>query len=180
MLVLVLTSVIPVFSAQGNLAFDRYLTVVDLAEGDLTAGGTLIRLDVRGPRVMAKFQESPLIGWAFSNTFHAFKDGHVGNQTNLLNFGIFGFFIINMVFISIILKTLQWGRRPEVRQVIGNSSLVFVFALLSFIFIHSSSGLLWGFAYSKPAISLLFAFIFAAINVELSSARNNNPIHSAL
>ncbi len=166
--ILVIITIFPTISTQGSLAFQRLLTLEDLAQGDLTAGGTLSRLTERSPRVMAVFRESPLIGWAFSNRFYAFADVHVGNQTNLLNLGILGFLAISLVYISIILKTLQRGRSWQVKHESGNSYLVFLFALFALFIAHSSSGSLWGFLDSSPTVRLLFAFIFVAISVELN------------
>jgi hypothetical protein len=157
----------PVITAQSNLALQRFMTVESLAQGDLTAQGTLSRLTTQSPIVMAVFRESPLIGWAFSNRYYQYANVHVGNQTNLLNFGVVGFIVINMIYVYIIYKTYQRSRRQEIKRSYGNSIGVFVFALFGLFFAHSSSGLIWGFYSSAHTVPLMWAFLFTAINVEL-------------
>jgi hypothetical protein len=170
-LVLILSVVYPLIFAQGSLSYQRFTTLEYLASGDLTAGGTLSRLTERGPKVMAVWRESPVIGWGFSDKFHAYADGHVGNQTNLLNFGILGFLLINFIYLVIIVKTFQLGRNQMARAVRGNSYGVFIFALLGLFIAHSSSGMLWGFATVSHSGYLLWAFLFSAINAELNPSK---------
>jgi O-antigen ligase len=171
-LMIIITNVFPMIFAQGSMAFQRLLTLEYLFEGDLTAGGTLGRITIRSPRVMAVWRESPIIGWAFSSNYHSYADIHVANQTNLLNFGILGFIAITLIYFSIVLKTYHKGRDPAVKRSIENSSLVFVFTLLSLFFIHSTSGMLWGFGSVSHAAHLFWACLLAAINVELTGDRS--------
>ena len=86
---------IPKINLQILQVVERTLTMEDLAKGDLTAGGSLSRLTERGPRVMKKFYEQPVLGYGFSEEYYKFLDGHVGNQSLLLNGGIIGFIIIS-------------------------------------------------------------------------------------
>lgn len=165
---LILTAnLFPRVLSQGNLAFQRIMTLENLLEGDITAGGTLSRITDRSPRVMAVFRESPVIGWGFSNRFYSSFDGHVANQNNLMQFGILGFIAINLIYLSICLKTYSLGKRAGVREIHGNSHLVFFFALIGLFVIHSTSGLLWGFLFTTHQNQMLWAYLFAAINVAL-------------
>jgi len=165
-LAVILVNVFPVLASQSVLAFERVETLGALAQGDLTAEGTLSRLTVRGPRVMAAFRESPVIGWGFSDKFWQHADMHVGNQTNLLNLGIAGFIPFNLLFFSICFITFRQGRKLHLLYNKGNSYVVFLFALFALFAIHSSSTMLWAYVTSAQ---LFWALIFSSINVELSA-----------
>lgn len=168
-LFIILETISPVLPSQIGLSFERVLTLQALAEGDLTAGGTLSRLTERGPRVMAVWRESPLIGWAFSDTFYANADVHVGNQTNLLNLGILGFTLFNGIYLSIMMKTQKWGRKLKKYYSGGNEYVVYLFAMLALFFIHSSSGALWSFVRggSPHSAQLLWGLLFTAIGTAI-------------
>lgn len=167
MLGLITASLFPVVVSQGEFAYDRLLTLQEFASGDLTAGGTLKRVTERGPRVMAVFRESPIIGWAFSNTFMEYSDIHVGNQTNLLNLGIFGFVLLNMAFLSILLKAWRKGRWSMIHGIGNNSHWVILLALMGFFVVHSTSTILWSLALTSVSKYLIWAFLLAIANVVL-------------
>jgi len=164
---IVMTRVFPTISQQGALAFERTLTIEALLKGDLTAEGTLVRITEIGPRVMAGFRESPVIGWGFSDFFWQLGNVHVGNQTNLLNGGVVGFTLVNLIYFMIIFKIIRLGRRKENRQLNGNAHYIFVFSLLALFIVHSSSGMLWSMYGSAPS-QALWAFLFAVISAEMN------------
>lgn len=90
---------IPAVNIQIHNAYNRMWTLDAMAQGDITAGGTLLRLNERGPRVMKKWRESPLTGFGFSDDFFHFADGHVANQNILLHSGIVGAFLMGWFFL---------------------------------------------------------------------------------
>jgi len=92
---------VPVMRDQIFNAWDRLSTLEDFAEGDITAGGTLSRFDVRGPRVMEGFRASTIIsGAGFSKLYYEYQDGHVGYQNMLLNAGIIGMFLFAILILK--------------------------------------------------------------------------------
>jgi hypothetical protein len=127
-------------SEQINFATGRLNTLKSLSEGDITAEGTLSRLETRGPRVMKVFQESPLFGWGFSDTARKYADTHVGNQTLLLNSGVIGFIILIgfMFYFSIKLLLLYFQKKKH--SPFKTALPVFVIFLLGWFIIHSTSG----------------------------------------
>lgn len=162
----------PAIQMQASGSFNRLLTLEGLIEGDLTAKGTLKRLDVRGPRVMAKFWESPIIGFGFSNEYVSYEDGHVAHQNLLLSVGILGYFYLNLLFLHFCLKTYRLARISEIRRAEGKAPLIFVFGLLSVFIIHSSSTQFWGYSMGFDPLqkSLFFGFLFAGINIVLGNS----------
>lgn len=175
-LILIIAYIIPSVSTQAEMAYERVMTLESLAQGDLTAGGTLARITERSPRVMAVWRESPIIGWAFSNKFYAYGDNHVGNQTNLLNLGLLGFLLFNGIYFAILQKTLVWGRSRWRHLNAPNTTIIYVFAMLSIFFMHSTSGSIWTYrtigAYHVP--QLLLAFLFTAISVAINAQHPTN------
>jgi O-antigen ligase len=96
-------SFIPVIRNQTSNAWNRLSTLEKFAEGDITAGGTSSRFDVRAPKVMEGFKSSTIIvGAGFSELFYQYRDGHVGYNNILLNAGIIGM----ILFMGIIAKAL--------------------------------------------------------------------------
>ena len=159
----VVVSQFPVLKPQVDASFERLATIEALAAGDITAGGTLGRLNVRSPKVMKKFWESPVFGWGFSNEYFDNHDQHVGHQNILLNIGVLGYVFIMGLFISIWIKTWRLSRRKEIRRYEGNAPLVYLFSLIAVFVIHSSSTQLWGYHLGKEK-TLFLAFLLAAIN----------------
>ncbi len=148
---------IPKINKQINNAFERVLTLEAIVEGDATAGGTLTRLTERGPRVMNKFYESPVFGFGFSNEFYEYWDGHVGNQTLLLNGGVVGY----LLYIVFLFKMISFYYSNY--KINKNNNLFLLIALiLCLVIIHSSSRII--FLYSlgvKTALALSFMFYFS-------------------
>ncbi len=148
---------LPKINLQINQTIDRVLTLKEIASGDITAGGTLTRLTDRGPRVMSKFYESPILGFGFSADYYEYSDGHVGNQNLLLNSGIIGF-IIYYLFLLFLLRRYYM----EFRKRRNLAAFVFLFGLISIIIIHSSSAMIFGYSLQVvPALSLGIFFFFS-------------------
>lgn len=165
LLMLVLTLFVPAFQIQISNVFMRFETIASLAKGDMTAGGTLQRLDVRGPRVLGKFSENPVLGWGFSNQYFEFADRHVGQYTMLLNIGIIGFIIFNLIFLKWCIKIYDTARKKAVVRTYGvNSVKVFMFALIGMYIIHSTSAMSWGFEISLAHI-FFYSLILQYVNI---------------
>ena len=155
----------PLVRHQFEAALDRFATMELLLSGDVTAGGTLKRIDVRGKRVMDQFYESPLIGWGFSDTYFAYEDGHVGQQNILLNVGIIGFLYLNFFYGYLCLKIWVYSGNKQIRSIWGNGFLVYLFSLLAIFIIHGSSTQFWGFIIEGMTTKItLISFIIASIN----------------
>jgi len=151
----------PIFQKQFKGSWARLSSMESLIKGDFTAGGTLKRIDVRSPRVMGKFKESPIIGFGFSNEYCQFADSHVGNQNILLNGGIIGYFLFLLFWINfnkkiIELQTLLPKNDPNKKAI-----LVFVIVFIGIFIIHSSSTQIFKYAigYNRGFfLGLFFSF----------------------
>ncbi|EMS77656.1 hypothetical protein [Desulfotignum phosphitoxidans] len=156
----------PLIQKQLDATFQRLATLEMLVSGDVTAGGTLQRIDVRGPRVMSKFWESPFVGWGFSNDYYDFADGHVGHQNILLNVGILGYVFVNGLFVVLCMKIWRFSRIKEIRKNEGKLSLIYVFGLMAVFVIHSSSTQFWGIdmGFNQLQKLIFFGFFLAAVN----------------
>lgn len=150
-----------------NAAFLRFSTVESVAEGDLTAGGTARRWDERGPRVLTRFDESPVFGFGFSQVTNEYYDGHVGNHSLLLMGGYLGFAI---VWISILLLVLYFYRL-ETKFINTRGVFVFGLAIIGIMIIHSTSRVM--VSYRMPIDS---AFLIALFLNNANVLLNKKPI----
>jgi hypothetical protein len=151
---------IPLIKIQFEHSFKRMETMLSLAEGDLTAGGTLVRISERGPKVMRKWAESPLTGWGFSDTFMEYGDMHTGNQTLLLHSGILGALLMGSFFVffcsCLIFRSFQLPREHRYKY----SLLVFPIFLVGWFFIHTSTQYYFTYAIT-PDIGFIQAIFFS-------------------
>lgn len=138
-----------------TLIFERTSTVVDVIQGDLTARGTLSRITERGPRVMKKFGKNPALGFGFSKETTDFFDGHVGNQSILLQSGIFGFIILYIIILSIIYKLTRLYNKLSIRNSYKYPIGVFIIGFFGIIIIHFSSQLMYGYQVEGDKLYLL-------------------------
>jgi len=91
---------------QIHYSFERLSTIESVINEEYEIEESFGRITERGPRVMGKFSESPVIGYGFRDEYFEYADPHVGNQTLLLNGGIIGF-LIYIGFLGYILYSLQ-------------------------------------------------------------------------
>jgi hypothetical protein len=162
-----------VMEKQLTYSVERLLTMENLAEGDLTARGTLRRLTTRHEPVIKKFMEKPIFGWGYSGEAFDTHDYHVGNQSILMSGGIVGMIVIIYMLFFIIKQPLHLYfniRKNGFRK--QQLLLIPIFTFGLFI-IHSSSTQLFGFMpYLYPLhfnkiifLSIIFSFFnFVYIN----------------
>ncbi len=136
---------IPVIGNQLTNAFARIATLGKLAKGDVTAGGTLIRLTERGPKVMKKWEESPLTGWGFSNSYMKNSDTHVGNQNILQHSGIIGALLLAIFFAYFMLKLFMRSIKLPKGHFAKEALLLFVVFFPGWYILHSTSGQYFGY-----------------------------------
>lgn len=137
-------------NTQIQYSIDRLFTLNSLVEGDQTAGGTLIRLTERSPRVMKVWRKSPVFGVGFSNDYLEYADGHVANQNILLHAGIVGFAIMILFFLSFCLKMAFSFINLPATNPYKKTFPVFIIFLIGWYFIHSTSGQQFAY-YGLPA-----------------------------
>jgi hypothetical protein len=157
----------PIVKFQILKASDRLSSVEKLAEGDLTAGGTLSRLTERGPRVMSKFYESPIIGFGFSDEGYNYNDVHVGNQNVLREGGILEGFLFLFFIIKFIIIVNSTRKKLHYFNPFKGSLILFIIALLGMLVIHSTSMQIFGFALPfQSGVFLSIFFMFAGFFIK--------------
>ena len=177
-LVTILLLSFPKINRQITAATKRFSTIFLLASGDVTAGGTLYRIDVRGKRVMEKFNESPVVGWGFSNPFYDYSDSHVGLQNILLNVGVLGFLYLNLLFFYICLKIWLFSRDKRVRAKWKDTLSVYVYSLINIFIIHATTSQFWGFIlyFDHTAKVITISFLIGAANaLIITSLKESTP-----
>jgi hypothetical protein len=145
-----------------------------LTAGDLTAGGTLQRLDVRSKRVMNAWEQSPIFGWGFSDNGYLYADGHVGNQSLLAFSGLTGFALLNIFLIFFAYKIYLLRKVMLQNHFRRDALLIFIFFLVGWFIIHSSSGQQFGF-FGLPSqmIPLSVFFSFGALEYANNIKKTN-------
>ena len=130
----------PTINNQMVFARNRLGAMEAIAGGDLSAEGTLQRLDYRSQRVMDAWRDNPVFGWGLSDKGYEYGDGHVGNQCLLAISGIVGFVLLNGFLIYFTWKMLYLYNKSFRRVSDRSSLLVFAFFLAGWFLIHSTSG----------------------------------------
>jgi hypothetical protein len=151
--VLILQIFSPKVDKQIKAAAERQATVFLLLKGDETAGGTLRRLTVRGPKVMKEVEKNPLLGYGFSSRFFNNSNPDVGFHTLLLNVGYFGTFILYLLVLSIIYKIFIVNKSSYYFILYKDAGKVFIFAILSILLFHNTTNMSFGFV---PSVGLLY------------------------
>ena len=159
----------PTINNQIAYARERLGAMEAIAGGDLSAEGTLQRLDYRSQRVMEAWRENPVFGWGLSDKGYEFGDGHVGNQCLLAISGIAGFVLLNGFLLYFTWKIFYVYNRSIRRVPDRNSLLVFAFFLAGWFLIHSTSGQQFNYI-GMPAkiIPQAIFFSFGAFQYERS------------
>lgn len=150
---------LPVIGLQIQNAVKRLLTLEKLAEGDMSAGGTLIRLNTRGPRVMKKFEEAPLTGWGFSDEFMETNDLHVGNQNILLHSGVIGYALMHLFFLYFMFKLFVRSIYLPPEHTYKGALLYFCIFFPAWFMLHSSSQQFFSY-YQNVQVGIIQAVFF--------------------
>jgi hypothetical protein len=160
-------SISPKIRLQSQKSVERVVTLSYLAEGDLTAGGTLARLTSRRYPMEKKFKERPVFGWGFSDDFFEFDDHHVGMLIILLNVGIVGLVIFILFLFKWIFNIWKYSQKGFIKRNFGKSILTFAFALIYIFILHSTSHTMWGFYWPGKQDMLMFILLLVSLNAVL-------------
>ncbi len=162
LMIVIITQYVPVVRQQIDLAKQRYETIKLLLEGDPTAGGTLTRLTSRGPAVMEKFRESPVIGWGYGDEARKYTDGHVGNQNLLMHNGVIGYLFWLMLWLNFVLKMINLDKSITSANPYKNIPKLFIIMLLGILIINASAQWFGYLLQFLPGFTILFLFTFAS------------------
>ena len=157
-------SSIPIINKQIQNSWSRVSTVEKIAEGDITAGGTISRYDIRAPRVMEGFFKSSMIlGAGFSNTFFRYADGHVGYHNILLNTGILG----ATLFLIVIIRVLEYPITVARRYKFFNATFLRVsrIPLIIMLIINIGTQMI---GYTPDGVIRIVLMAFALIIIDVS------------
>ena len=150
----------PIIKIQVDNAWERLMTLQALAKGDLTAGGTLLRLERRSPLVMKRWAESPLTGIGFSDDFFHYGDRHVANQNILLQTGIVGAALLLVFFLRFLWKLFVKSAGLPKQHPRKKEFKVFLFFFGGWFLIHSLTSQQFAF-YAEPHVGMVIAYFFS-------------------
>ncbi len=146
--------------------FQRTKTITKIAQGDLTAGGTLQRLTVRLPGLIEGIKKNPIVGWGFSSTYQRFSDGHVGWANQVLQMGIIGLLLFIFLWFNFWKMNKDLSINLSENNIYRRSLNTLNIGLLIYLGIHSTSGSSFNFTMNHNAlIRVVLFFIFAELLV---------------
>jgi hypothetical protein len=145
-LLFIVTIVFPPIKSQMTNAYERFKTVEQIAQGDLTMDGSLLRVTGRAPKVLKPFSEMPILGWGFADVYWAKKDGHVGHLTMMLNCGVVGYAILIFFFFKWFFQLYSMpNNNISIKSAYGPAPKILSYGLVFIFIIHSTSFQFWGF-----------------------------------
>jgi hypothetical protein len=129
-----------VIQAQLIGVTNRVATLGLFLKGDMTAGGTVKRINEYTPALLNIFYKSPILGWGFSDVFWINKNGHAGQANLLMNVGIVGFLLFIYFWYKLVTIPYTIHTRLKKSNPYKNSLLVLILGFLIFFILHNSSG----------------------------------------
>lgn len=155
---------------------ERLATLEALAEGDLTAEGTLSRLTSRSEPLMDEFYKYPLLGVGLSGKGLALGDRHVGNQNILMGEGVIGMILYISIVTSLFVGFIKINKSLLPLNPFRNAIQLIVTSLLGLIIIHSSSQAFigWIIFLIRPQQLMFLSVLFLIYNIILTEALNYN------
>lgn len=160
---------VPSISRQIDDAATRIITINKVIGGDITAGGTLKRIDQRAPKVISAFNQSTLIfGAAFSDLHRENQDFHVGYHNLLLNVGVLGLLPFLFLFLRIIFKGIVLNVNDK-----GKLTYTALIGVVILFVINSGSQTI-GFNVMHDTRFFIQAFVLVVISVMYSCAIATN------
>lgn len=142
-------------------SLDRFTTVMLVLEGDKTAGGTLSRLTDRPERVLNEFKKSPIFGFGFSDRTAEYYDGHVANQSILLQSGLVGITLLYLIIGKILwyfFKSYLYLKKDNIYKF---KLLSMIIGFLGIMVIHFTSQQMYGYNdRAEKFILIAFWFLF--------------------
>ena len=144
-----------------NNSLKRTHTIVALAKGDVTAEGTLQRIDVRLPRVLEGYKQSPIIGWGITDTFSQYSDYHVGNFNLLLQTGIIGFILFSNLWVTYYKMIFSTSKKISSTNSYKKPLAVLAIGFSGMLILHFTSYQFFG--YNGISTSVIFLIIIYII-----------------
>jgi hypothetical protein len=167
-------SFLPIIKTQMGHVGERFLTVEQLVQGDLSMGGSLTRVTDRAPRVLAAFYDKMILGEGFSNVYWSKRDRHVGHLVVLLNCGIVGYIIFTFFFIKWLYLIYSLPKNDiGVKTLYGFSPKIISFGFIFIYVIHSTSHMYWGFDLKIGPILTIVLFLATFNEIRLNGLVEN-------
>lgn len=152
-----------IFSQQLYNSFNRIATLGNLAKGDLSAGGSLVRIDTRLPKLLDNLRLSPIIGFGFSHKAKLLGDTHIGLLNPIINFGIIGYIIILISLLTYNLKLNIIYKAASRMNPFRDSVRMSIASFLALFILHSTSRQIFGVNIAS-SVNLIVPFVFGITN----------------
>ena len=167
---------IPKFQVSTRSTFKRVFTIESLLKGDVTAGGTLTRIDVRLPKALEGIKKKPIFGWfASPDNYKYSQGGHVGNFDLLVSMGIVGFLLVLNFWVKFFKMISSTRKKLSFNNPYKDSIFVFNIALLGMALLHFTSYAILGWGSNQyTCYFFIFFIVFADLMVKESISEERN------
>lgn len=163
-IILILYLSVQTISSQVDNAFKRLSSVEELAKGDVTAGGTLKRIDIRLPAMLRGYNEAPffilIFGSGFSKWFDDYADYHVSLVYMFFQSGIIG----TVLFIYLWIRYLKIISYKNLRYNIYARKSLRVLKLSFFVMLLLQFTTFSLFAFTLHPIGVIFIVLFISFS----------------
>lgn len=133
----------PVLQTQLGNAWARLGTLEMVAQGDLSAGGTVSRWTEVTPTLLGYIKENPLGYGATIETFEHEND-HAGTVNPMITIGVLGYLILIVFIFGFMYKLFHYSQQMRQSNPYKNSLLVAVLAFAGLWAIHLTSRQIFG------------------------------------
>ena len=179
MLMLSITSFLPQIENLLGSNVERVATIKKIAQGDLTAGGTLSRLTTKLPRLFEGIKQNPILGWGFSDTFRYHSNGHVGWANQILQMGMAGLLLFIIFWFNFWKFNVNLGKSFSLENPFKTSIAALNAGLLCLFIIHSTSRTMFNISMHHPMLVLvimyfIFSDMWAKIGIETEKNHKEN------
>lgn len=166
----VLMKRVPKIEIQLINAYERIMTIQYMAKGDITLGGKLRRTTIRAPRVLSKWEESPLIGFGFSDVYFKYDDVHVAFPTLMLNGGIALLMMVIIFLMFLIFYPYFIYKKLNNNNIYKKSIIIFIGGLMSLILLNSTSTTIFSYlvGFRNGGFMLIFFLVFFDVIIKES------------
>lgn len=136
-------SAFPLLQTQASNAWARISTLERVAQGDLTAGGTVNRWTGVVPELLVSVYENPL-GYGFSAEAYELMNEHGGLVNPMIEFGVIGYAIILIFIFAIMAKLFHVHNKLHANNPYKKVLMVSFYSFMGLFIIHLTSRQIFG------------------------------------
>jgi hypothetical protein len=167
---------INVFKLQIEGAFNRLMSIGNVAKGDISAGGSNARGEY-SEILFNLWRESPIFGYGFTEFYKENGNGHAGHANLLFHVGIVGMFAFIIFWYKLFYLPIRMNNVLNQKNPYKNSLFTFSIFFITLFILHSTSGQQWGFYlnFGMGTFGQIFYYCYSSFFIN-EAIKNENYI----